>query len=246
MQFYFNYQPNFGTVAHSRATVLISLLSLIVKQNFFENIVTLCMIFMIVSMEAKMRRLCFQWGENLTMTERELRQLISRSREEGFRALFQQYQGYVYTIVWNHISSVGSREDAEECMSDIFTEIFLHFEEIHENALKGYIGTVAKRKSVNLFYQLQKNQTVPLEEAVPIASGQDIPKDYENADFQRNLLEKIISLGEPDSTIIIQKYYYDRKSGEIAKVVNLSPVTVRVRLNRALKRLRKLLTDEEI
>ena len=180
------------------------------------------------------------------MTEQELRKLIGRSREEGFRALFQEYQGYVYTIIWNHISSVGSREDAEECMSDIFTEIFLHFEEIHENALKGYIGTVAKRKSINLFYQLQKNRTVPLEEAVPMSSNQDIPADYETADFQKKLLEKIISLGEPDATIVIQKYYYDRKSGEIAKVVNLNPVTVRVRLNRALKRLRKLLSDEEI
>ncbi len=179
------------------------------------------------------------------MTEKELRSLVNRSREDGFRALFQQYQGYVYTIVWNHISSVGSREDAEECMSDIFTEIFLHFEEIHENALKGYIGTVAKRKAVNAFYRLQKNQTVPLEEAISVASGQDIASDYETADFQKMLLEKITSLGEPDSTIIIQKYYYDRKSGEIAKAVNLSPVTVRVRLNRALKRLRKLLTDEQ-
>ncbi|HAJ98055.1 MAG TPA: hypothetical protein DCO72_10010, partial [Ruminococcus sp.] len=102
-----------------------------------------------------------------------------------------------------------------------------------------------KRKAVNAFYRLQKNQTVPLEEAISVASGQDIASDYETADFQKMLLEKITSLGEPDSTIIIQKYYYDRKSREIAKAMNLSPVTVRVRLNRALKRLRKLLTDEE-
>ena len=51
------------------------------------------------------------------MTEHELRALIGRSRDEGFRQLFQQYSGYVYAIVWNRISSVGSREDAEECIS---------------------------------------------------------------------------------------------------------------------------------
>lgn len=47
------------------------------------------------------------------MTDCELRELGSTSQEEGFKALFQQYQSYVYTIVWNQLRIVGT---AEECM----------------------------------------------------------------------------------------------------------------------------------
>ncbi|MCR5480275.1 MAG: hypothetical protein K6F27_10525 [Ruminococcus sp.] len=54
------------------------------------------------------------------MTESEIRSMIGTSRKEGFRLLFEEYHAYVYHIVWNTIRSVGSKEDAEECVSDIF------------------------------------------------------------------------------------------------------------------------------
>ena len=49
----------------------------------------------------------------------------------------------------------------------------------------------------------------------------------------------IDSLGEPDSVIIMQKYYFGRSSKEISEIVSLSPAAVRVRCGRAVKRLRK-------
>ena len=183
------------------------------------------------------------------MTENELRSLISRSKEDGFKALFQQYKGYVYTIVWNRLRTVGTKEDAEECISDIFADVFLHYEEIHVGALQSYIGTVAKRTAIDAFRKLSSGQqTIPIDDSTVLSllSEENIETDYETLALHRLLIEKIQSLGEPDATIIIQKYYYDRKSEEIAKAVHLQPVNVRVRLNRALKRLRKLLDDEGI
>ena len=57
------------------------------------------------------------------------------------------------------------------------------------------------------------------------------------------MLEKTDELGEPDSTIIIQKYFFGRSSKEIARIVGMSPAAVRVRLSRALKRLRRALEE---
>jgi RNA polymerase sigma-70 factor (ECF subfamily) len=183
------------------------------------------------------------------MTESELRAAIRRSREDGFHALFQQYQKYVYAIVWDKLCEVGSREDAEECVGDIFAEIFVHYDAIHEGAMQGYIGTVAKRRAINRFNQLCRQEPARSldDDAMQELPAEETPADtHERNDLHRLLLAKIQALGEPDATIVVQRYYYGCRTEEIARHVRLNPVNVRVRLNRALKRLRKMLSDEGI
>jgi len=183
--------------------------------------------------------------EDKPMTEVELRAQINKSKEIGFRLLFQQYQSYVYTIVWSHIKSVCTKEDAEECVSDVFAAVFLHFDEIGEGVMQGYIGTVAKRTAIDAFrrHTAKKASAFTGEEMPEVASAENIAADYEQAEQCDELFRAVKSLGEPDAEIVIQKYYYDRSTEEIAESVQMKPVTVRVRLSRALKRLKKLLAE---
>lgn len=182
------------------------------------------------------------------MTEEELRLLISRSQKDGFKALFQQYQNYVYSIIWGCIRKTGSLQDAEECMSDVFADVFLNFDKIHTGSLQAYIGTVAKRKAVDRFRRLNSDKSIPSEneEMEKIPNDTDIEREFEISERNRILYETIHLLGEPDASLIIQKYYYERKSSDIAKSAGMTPVAVRVRLKRALKRLSKLLKNENI
>lgn len=180
------------------------------------------------------------------MTDHELQTLVSESQEDGFRALFQQYQSYVYKIIWNQLRSVGTAEDAEECISDVFLQVFLHFEEISDGSLRAYIGTVARHKAIDYSRKLTAAGTHldKQEELQDLPSNENIEQDVEAAMENRILYEKIQQLGEPDATILILKYFYRRKSKDIARQVHLTPIAVRVRLNRALKKLRQLLNDE--
>ena len=132
-------------------------------------------------------------------------------------------------------------------VSDVFAEVFSKLDSVHEGSMKAYLGTVARRMAVNRFQKLTsgKIKTISLddESIAEFASDTDIFGDYEKAEQAERLLDLILSLGEPDASIIIQKYYYDRNSVEIAKITGLNPVAVRMRLSRALKRLRKLLEE---
>ncbi len=179
------------------------------------------------------------------MTESEIRSMIGTSRKEGFRLLFEEYHAYVYHIVWNTIRSVGSKEDAEECVSDIFTELYLHFDDVEEGSLKGYLSVMARRRSVNLFHALTRKEpmlSLDEEEASEPASAENIVVDTERKQEQQLLLDAVESLGEPDASIILYKYFYGLNAAEIARKVHLNPINVRVRLNRALKKLRSLLS----
>jgi RNA polymerase sigma-70 factor (ECF subfamily) len=60
------------------------------------------------------------------------------------------------------------------------------------------------------------------------------------------MIRLIESLGNPDSTIILQKFYFNRSSKEIAKKLSMTSGAVRVRCSRALSRLEKLLANEGI
>lgn len=181
------------------------------------------------------------------MTEHEFRMAVGCSRKEGFRVLFREYYPYVYHIVWNRIRTVGTKEDAEECVNDVFVELFSQFDRIAEGGLHGMIGTIARRRAINLFHRLTgQAESVSLDEedAGEIASEEVIEEDFEAAQEQDRLLEHIRALGEPDTAMILQKYFYGCNASQIAENLHMNPITVRVRLSRALKKLRKRLTDD--
>ena len=85
-----------------------------------------------------------------------------------------------------------------------------------------------------------------IDDAGEISSEENITEAAENTELRRIIYDKLGELGEPDSTIVIQKYYYGRSSREIAHIVELSAENVRVRCSRAVKKLRALLAESGI
>ncbi|MBQ6182219.1 MAG: sigma-70 family RNA polymerase sigma factor [Ruminococcus sp.] len=185
------------------------------------------------------------------MTHSEYRLLLKADKAKAQQALFNEYLNYVYAIVFNRLRSCGTREDIGECVIDVFMEVFSSYDHRADLSgdIKGFIGVVAYRKSTTRFRQLCKNRaniSLDDEYTEEIPSDENIADNAEQSELNRTLLELIKSLGKPDSTIIIEKYYYGRSAAEIGRLVHLSPMMVRVRSSRALKKLRKLLSDMDI
>lgn len=180
------------------------------------------------------------------MTEAEIRAWMARDRTQGERVLFDAYYPYVYAIAVRRIAGIGTREDVEECVIDVFLEVLQRFDTIQEGSLQAYIGTAARHKASNIcrYVSAKSRRTESLAdmEREP-ADPQDVAQATETAMLTDRLLQGIASLGEPDATIIIQKFYYDRKAKEIGALFGKSPAWVRNRCARALKRLRTLLAD---
>lgn len=186
------------------------------------------------------------------MTDNEYRRLSARSPREAQNALFNEYFGYVYTIVFNRLRSCAAKEDIEECISDVFADTFVYLgsDTDKNGSIRSFISTVAIRKSINMYRSLsaKSGRTVSIEEGSTdrISDSTDIADSAERAELRDMLLRLIEELGEPDSTMIIQKYYYGMTSKEIAKAVSLDPAAVRVRCSRAIRRLRDRLSESDI
>ena len=182
------------------------------------------------------------------MTHEEFRDKKKKSSEQAHKELFEAYCGYVYTIVFNRLRSVAAREDIEECVCDVFADVYCYYnpEKNVSGDLSGFIGTIARRKAAVLYKsRISGAETVSIDDE-SMCSEQDVESEIAANEQRRIILGKIAELGEPDSTIIIQKYYYGRSATEIAGMVKLTPEIIRVRSGRAVKKLKEMLEKADI
>lgn len=183
------------------------------------------------------------------MTDQEFRKHMERSPEEGMRAVFDEYCNYVYVIATAKLKSCGTKEDIEECVSDVFTEVFKKINYIgeREGDLKGFIGVIAKRKAIDMYRKLnvKADRTISADDEVmrEISSGENIIESSEMSERNFILLNKIKELGEPDTSIIIKQYYYNMTVAEIGKAISMTAAAVQKRSVRARQKLKKMLCE---
>ena len=181
------------------------------------------------------------------MTDIQLTELMKGPSEVWQRALYDEYCAYVYTIASNNLRSCGTAEDIEECVADIFIDIFrsLRSDKSYSGDLKWMISTIAKRSSIDLFRRLslKNNRTVSIDDVTPFygASENELESASERMELKGILMDCVKKLGDPDSSIIIRHYYYGRSSVEIASELNITTSSVQKRIQRARKKLKNLL-----
>lgn len=156
------------------------------------------------------------------------------------------YGNYVYAVVFNRLRSCASREDIEECICDVFADVYVYYDtdKALSGDVTGFIGTIARRKAAAYYRKkVSGYDTVSVddEETERIDPDTDIEDEIEKKMLRKAVLDGISALGEPDSEIIIQKYYYGRSAEEISRMVSLTPENVRVRSSRAVRKLKELL-----
>lgn len=185
------------------------------------------------------------------MTDSELRELMQVSAEKGRRALFDEYCAYVYAIAAIKLKSCASREDIEECVSDVFAEVYraCSGDNGYDGELRGIIGLIARRTATDYFRRLsaRSGRSVPIEDtAEELHSDEDIAANAERSELSSILMSCVASLGEPDTTIITQQYYYGRTVREIAAVLKMTDSAVQKRSVRARAKLKELLSERGV
>ena len=186
------------------------------------------------------------------MTHEEYRKASESSKEEAQRILFNEYFNYVYTIVFSRLRSCANREDIEECVSDSFADIYIHYDENRDVSgdISGFIGTVARHKASDLYKKLVRHQmntvSADEDELATLEAPDNTEETVDKKELRSKLIHCVELLGEPDSIIIMQKYFFMRSSKEIADIVSMTPEAVRMRSSRALGKLRSKLTEMNI
>ncbi|WP_303837543.1 RNA polymerase sigma factor [Ruminococcus flavefaciens] len=184
------------------------------------------------------------------MTDNDILSLMREAPPQGQKAFFDKYYRYVYTIVQRILRGFGSPDDCDECTIDVFASLMMKLKNIEIDSLSSYVGAAARNAAISMRRKLASktglNVSIDDENMAEISEDMDIETEAEENELSEQLLRCVSDLGYPDSVIIIQKYYYNRSSKEIAEMTGMNAASVRVRCGRAMKRLKKLLVENGI
>ena len=184
------------------------------------------------------------------MTDVKWLELLEKSPKKAHTMLIEEYGGYVYAVVIDKLRSLCSSEEIEDCVSDVFVELFtnIHNFDSSKGSLKGYISVISKRAAINAYRRLSYRQHITMsadDEETEIPVSADNPEeDVQKKLFRQRLWEIVEGLGEPDSSIIVYQYFYDFKVSDIAEKLRMTAAAVQKRSLRARQKIKKILEKE--
>lgn len=79
-----------------------------------------------------------------------------------------------------------------------------------------------------------------------LRSDENVVEAAESDERRRIVMQAVKDLGEPDSTIIVQQYFYNRTAKDIGKQVAMTSAAVQKRSSRARQKLKALLLEAGI
>ncbi|WP_394266019.1 RNA polymerase sigma factor [Anaerotignum sp.] len=175
------------------------------------------------------------------MQEKKIMDDIKAGDEQAMQKVICRYSRLLWSIVGAVLSQVGTAEDMEECVADVFIDLWEHPQKYEESrgGLKGWLSVIARNKAIDRYRQKTKIQTIPLEETVLAEMGME--PESEKEEGLRGALAK---LTEEEKEILLRRYVYQQKPKEMAVALALSVKQVENRLYRIKAKMRKQMEQE--
>lgn len=162
---------------------------------------------------------------------------LKRDPERALERMLSEYTGLVYHAA-AAVLGWSAREEIEEVANDAFLAVYRGRDSLDfsRGSVKAYLCATARNLAIDRFRRRSRATVVPLDERT--AAREETEQEALNNIESGALVERILALGEPDSTILIGRYYLGLPTKQIAKRVHLKENTVDQRLRRALQKLR--------
>ncbi|MBS6832896.1 MAG: sigma-70 family RNA polymerase sigma factor, partial [Clostridiales bacterium] len=164
------------------------------------------------------------------------------SRDAVFESFYTKYYDRVYWYVFKRLNHI---EESQDLTADIFCACYKYFDSydpekssvgtwlyvIVNNKLKNYYRAKKSDISLDAFYENI------LQETDKFTTGDAICDAVYLDDCRSVLSSAITELPERNQMVLILKFFGGKQSEEIAKIMNISPVNVRVIITRSLKKI---------
>ncbi|MCL2249708.1 MAG: sigma-70 family RNA polymerase sigma factor [Oscillospiraceae bacterium] len=165
------------------------------------------------------------------MGDEKLVTQLNRDNPESFYAIMEKYNKLLWIVAGSVLGNVGTYEDIEDCVSDVYLELWKKPElfDPEKGSIKSFLTVVARNKAIDRYRQLSKVQTIELDEHLP-SEDNDLIDYIIKKDKFNDLHKAIIMLNHPDREILTRRYFLDEKPAVIANVMSLPVKEVENRL----------------
>lgn len=184
------------------------------------------------------------------MEDSKLLRLLRKDPSAGMEQLMNQYAGLIYAVVRGRLEGASYvSTDIEDCVAEVFCEFYASLEAYDSNlsSVKTYLCVLARNNATDLLRKRARQYgKVSLDGELQVADDIDLESELAESELRREVFSAVKSLGEPDTSILIRKYYLGESSKEIADALKLSVSNVDTRTHRALNKLRELFGGKKL
>ena len=164
-----------------------------------------------------------------------------KSRDERrINEIIEKYSKLMWMIVSAVLKNVGTEQDVEECVADVFIDLWENPDkyDAKRGTLKTWLCMVARYKAIDRYRVLSKHNTISLESAMMVGrmGMQDALLQEET---KRELIAAVNALTVLEKDILIRRYFYEQKPKEIAKALDIPRKQVENHLYRSKQKLKK-------
>lgn len=175
------------------------------------------------------------------MKDKTLLRRLKRGDTAALEQIIDQYSSYVAAVIRSVIGRAMTTEDVEEVAADVFLALWQQAAQVTEENLKGYLSAIARNKAVNKLRE--RGETLELEEDILIPDDRLPERILTEKDQNRILHAALLEMGQPDRDIFLRHYYYGQRVTEISEGMDMNLSTVKSRLARGRKKLKKQLIE---
>jgi RNA polymerase sigma-70 factor (ECF subfamily) len=157
----------------------------------------------------------------------------------NFQDLYDSYANDVYRFaLW----LAGDRSEAEDITSETFIRAWVHNSKIRTETLKAYLFTISR--NIYLQHQRKKKRQAVLEDVHPDpAPG---PDKLTESQLKLQRVQRVLqTLPEIDRAAFVLRVQHELTYNEIARVLELSLNTTKVKVYRVRKKLIATCMDKE-
>ena len=180
------------------------------------------------------------------MEDSKLLRLLHKDPSAGMEQLMNQYAGLIYAVVKGKLAeSCYVSTDLEDCVADVFSEFYTELAKYDPkiSSIKSYLCVLARYHATDIARKRERQRgDVSLDDEdslLQVADDFTMEGEFVEVELRREVFDAVKALGEPDSSIIVRKYYFGESSKEIAGALKLTVSNVDTRSHRALSKLRK-------
>ena len=166
--------------------------------------------------------------------------------EEAVAASMAKYGGYCAVIARNIL---GSGEDAEECVNDLWLRVWNAIPPDRPKKLSAYFGSVIRNLALDRRRQIQAEKAGGGTAALcldELAEAVGEEEDALGAIDLRDALDRFLeTLGPNPREIFMRRYWAFQNERESARALGITAGGVRLSLSRTRKLLKQYLTGED-
>lgn len=181
--------------------------------------------------------------EEIRWQEEGLIRRLKKQDVKAFEEVINTYTNYVGAVVKSRIAASMEPEDVEEVIADVFFTLWKQSNRLDfkKGSIKNYLGMLARNMAINKLRE--RPATTVIDDNIELM-GDDSPEfEVLNKETREALMFELNALKSPDKEVFIKFHLEGETVKQIAAELRLNPNTVKAKLARSRKKLKKQLSE---